>query len=241
MRRFAVGVVVSALLASCTGDSPPQPTPSHAPTQSVSSIRTADDLARAIRRATGQLKECGTTFGIPPLGATSNLQCTFQGKFVALLSFETAASTPTSAAGLRDRTVVFGPTWIVIAEALAQGRAIQTITGGRLVLMPALTAEPAVKLFPPKPHSAKVTFRLGVRNPMDRPATVVCSTRGLSAEDKILFREDGSEADDLRRSFDAHERSSLTAEVPFDQPAMVTKIVAWCLARPATQPRQSNG
>jgi hypothetical protein len=228
-------LVLTALVASCTGGLPPKPAPSHTQAQSVTRIRTATDLADAVRRLTGQLKDCGVPFG--PAGGTGDLQCTFRGALVRFLSYDSTGVTPTNAAGLHNRTVVFGPTWMVIAETLAQGRAVRRIVGGRLVLTSVLTSEPTIRLLPATPDGGTVRFSLGVRNPMDRPATIVCSTRGLSADDKILFREAGREADDLRRSFAAHERSSLTAEVPFHLPAMVTKIVAWCLARPASQPR----
>ncbi len=203
-------------------------------------MATASQLTRTLQDAAAGLRNCGAPIGLSPYGASGDLQCVFDGKFVRLLSFAPPAAAPTTVHKLWDRTVVFGPTWIVIAADLAQAQTIQRVIGGRLYLTPVLTLPPSVALSGPKrscPIGCVVRFRVGVQNPMDRSALLSCHARGLSNRDAVLFREPGTVADGLRRSLGPRAIAHLTGIAHLERAATVARVIAWCTARSLTQPQ----
>jgi len=234
LKTLAMGVALAALLSSCTGSSPP------APTGGGLTGETAPQLTTRVQQATQGLHDCVVPIGVS-YEASGDLQCVLDGKPVRFLSFAPPAVAPTAMPKLWDSTVLFGPTWIVIATDLAQAQTIQRVIGGRLYLTPVLVAPSSVTIVGPRPRSCPigcaVRFRVGVRNPMDRSAVFSCHARGLSADGKVLFREPGIAAESVQRPTEAGAVAKLSGVGGTERLGTVAKVVAWCTAHPVTQPQ----
>jgi len=236
---LAIALAAAAALSGCTGG--PSPRTGEEPNASRPSAETASQLTATLRAATTGLGKCILPIGDSPYGANTDLQCSFDGKFVRFLSFTSPAAPPTAVPKLWDRTVLFGPTWLVIASDVPEARAIQAVLGGRLYLTPVLVAAGRVTLTAPtqvsRPAGSAVRFRVNVRNPMDPSAVLACHARGLSADDKVLFREQPTTADGLRRPLGPRAKGGLSGIAHLERPGAVARVISWCTARPVTQPR----
>ncbi len=145
MKKLAI-LTLATLLSSCTGGSSP------APTGGGLAGETAAQLTTRVQQATQGLHDC-----VEPISmsyeASGDLQCVLDGKPVRFLSFAPPTVAPTAMPKLWDSTVLFGPTWIVIATDLAQAQTIQRVIGGRLYLTPVLVAPSSVTVVGPRPRS----------------------------------------------------------------------------------------
>jgi hypothetical protein len=229
---FALAVHVDD--TASVSDVPAQSSPG--PQSAAAESLSAAQLAAVLRGSPNALMGCSIPFGLSPYGATGDLQCTFDGKFVRLLSFDGSVRTPTSVPGLQDRTVVFGPSWIVIASDLAQAQTIQQLVGGRVFLTPVLTSAQAFQHGPRRNCAAGCTVRyvVDVQNPMDRSAMLFRHAKAASTNHKVLFRQAGS--DGLRRMLGPDAAARLDAVAHTDRPGTLAEINAWCVARPLVQP-----
>jgi hypothetical protein len=235
VKKLAI-LTLAALLSSCTGGSSP------APAGRGRAVETAVRLTTRVQQANLGLHDCAVPIGnMSPYEASDDLQCVLDGKPVRFLTFAPPTAAPTAVPKLWDRTVLFGPTWIVIATDLAQAQSIQRVIGGRLYLTPVLVAPRSVTLVGPRPRrcpiGCPVRFRVSVRNPMDRPAVFSCHARGLSADGKVLFREPGIAAESVQPPTDAGAVAELSGVAHTERPGTVARVIAWCTARPLTQPQ----
>ena len=229
-------LTLATYLSSCTGGPSPRPPAIRSP---LFRMQTAAELVATIQKTSQGLHGCSIPLGPTPYGASGDLQCMLDGKFVRL-SF-TPHAAPTTVSKLWGRAVLFGTDWFVIASDLGQVRTIQRVIGGRLYLMPVLVAPRSVTLVGPRPRSCPigcpVRFRVSVRNPMDRQAVISCHARGLSADGKVLFREPSIALEGLQRPTDAGAVTQLVGVAQTEHPGIVAKVIAWCTARPVIQPQ----
>jgi hypothetical protein len=240
LKALVMAVFAAAVLSGCTGGGSSSRPSGEQPNSSRLPTETASQMAATLEAATQELGQCGMTFGTPLYAATTDLQCSFDGRFVRLLAYRPPAAPPMAVPGLRDRTVLFGATWLVIASDVAQARAIRAVLGGRLYLTPVLVATDRVALLGrarvSRPTGSTVRFRIGVHNPMDGSAVLACHARGLSADGTILFREQPTTTDGLRLRFEARSRGKLSGTAHLLRPGGVARIISWCVAHPVTQP-----
>jgi hypothetical protein len=238
-KTLVIGLVWAALLSACTGSASPKRTISRGLHHLAA--ENAAQLVATIQQGTPELYDCLVPLNVSPYGASGDLQCMFDGKPVRFLSFSPPATPPTAVPGLWNRTVLFAPTWLVIATSLSQAQAIQRIIGGRLYLTPVVVAPRSVKMVGSRPRSCPigclVRFRVSVRNPMDRQAVFSCHARGLSADGNVLFREPGIASEILQPPTDAGAVTQLSGVAHTERPGTVAKVIAWCTARPLTQPQ----
>jgi hypothetical protein len=227
-------LTLATLLSSCTGGSSP------APTGGGLTGETAAQLTTRVQQATQGLHDCVVPIGVS-YEASGDLQCVLDGKPVRFLTFAPPTAAPTAVPKLWDRTVLFGSTWIVIATDLAQAQSIQRVIGGRLYLTPVLVAPSSVTVVGPRPRSCPigcaVRFRVSVRNPLNSQAVFSCHARGLSADGKVLFREPGIAAESVQPPTDAGAVAELSGVAHTERPGTVARVIAWCTARPLTQPQ----
>jgi hypothetical protein len=235
-----MAVSAAAVLSGYTGGGSSSQRSGGPPNPSRLRTETASQMAATLEAATQNLGECGMTIGPPMYQATTELECSFDGRFAHFLAYRPPAAPPVAVSGLRDRAVLFGPTWLVIASDVPQARAIRAVLGGRHLLTPVLVATDRVTLLGrarvSRPTGSTVRFRIGVHNPIDRSAVLACRARGLSADETILFREQPTTTDGLRLRFEPRSRGELSGTAHLLRPGGVARIISWCVAHPVTQP-----